>query len=296
MSPRACRRLARVLCHVYPPSWRDRYSEEFVDVLSEMVLTPRTVLDVLDGALDAWANPSGLVLGGRLRLRASVSVVWGAWIVLTAGALIFGQSTEDSPFRRADATHPVAALVYGVYEWCAHLSVVAVVVAGAPLAWALLRAAYTQRRRSAIALVLLPVAAPMAFLGVLVLIAQAVPRSTVPGVGVGPAWFAVLVVLGLLAAALCAAGPALGLRRVSASPGVLRWSLRASVPALALMSVSAAASVCYELALARSDPSFAAGYGRPWWQLAPYALVMAAAGAAAMTSIRRGVRATVPVS
>jgi hypothetical protein len=285
--------LAAALCRVYPPSWRERYGEEYAVVLSEMVLTPRAVLDVFAGALDAWAHPSGLVLRDRARLRASVSVVWGAWIVLAAGALIFGQSTEDPPFRRADAAHPAAAAAYAVYEWCAHLSVAAVCVAGAPLVWALVGAARAQRRRGPIVLMLLPLVAPPCFLAVLVAIAHAVPRSSVPGVGVGAGWFVVLVVLGLLTGAVCAASPALALRRVCPTPAALRWALRASVPALVLMGGSAVASVLYELALARSDPSFAAGYGRPWWQLAPYALIMAAACVTAAASTRRGVRATV---
>lgn len=293
MSSRTTTRVATALCRLYPPSWRERYGEEYIDVLGELRLTPRAIFDVCTGALDAWASPSRLVLRGRARLRASVSVVWSAWIVLAAGALIFGQSTEDLPFRRADAAHPVAGLAYTVYEWCAHLSVAAVCVAGAPLLWAVVRAAWAQRRRGPVVLMLLPVIAPPCFLAALVVIAQSVPRSSVPGVGVGALWFSVLVVLGLVAAALCAVGPALALRRVCPSPRALRWALRASVPALVLMGGSVVASVLYELVLAWSDPSFAAGYGRPWWQLAPYALVMAAACVTAAASTRRGVRATV---
>lgn len=293
MSSRATRRLAAVLCRAYPPSWRERYGEEYADMLGEMVLTPRAVLNVLVGALDAWACPSGLLLRGRARLRASVSVVWSAWIVLAAGALIFGQSTEDAPFRRADAAHPAAAVAYAVYEWCAHLSVAAVCVAGVPLVWALMRAARAQRRRGPVVLMLLPVIAPPCFLAALVMIAHAVPRSTLPGIGVGAGWFAVLLVLGLATAAVCAAGPALALRRVCPTPAALRWALRASVPALVLMGSAAVASVLYEVALARSDPSFATGYGRPWWQLAPYTLVISAACATAAVSTRRGARATV---
>lgn len=292
MSSPMSRRVAAALCRLYPPSWRERYGEEYADVLGELRLTPHAVVDVFRGALDAWASPNGLVLRGRARLRASVSVVWSAWIVLAAGALIFGQSTEDPAFRRADAAHPVAALAYSVYEWCAHLSVAAVCVAGVPLLGAVVGAAWAQRRRSPAVLMLLPVIVPPCFLAALVAVGQSVPRSAVPGVGVGAFWFSVLVVLGLVAAALCAVGPALALRRVCPSPGALRWALRASVPALVLMGGSAVASVLYELALARSAPSFAAGYGRPWWQLAPYALVMAAACVTAAASTRRGVRAT----
>ena len=292
MNPPASRRFVRVLCRLYPPSWRARYGEEYAVLLSEMSLTPRAIVDVLAGALDAWVSPSPVVLSGHARLRASVSVVWSAWIVLAAGALLFAQSTEDAVFRHADAAHPVNSVTYGVYEWCAHLSVAAVCLAGAPLVWAFMRAARTRQRRGPVVLMLLPFIAPPCFLVALVIITRAVPHSSVPGVGVGAAWFAVLAVLGLLAAALCAAGPVLAMRQVCPSPAVMRWVLRASIPALGLMGASAVASVVYEVALAQSDPSFAAGFGRPWWQLAPYAFVMAAACMAAITSTRRGIRPT----
>ena len=259
-------------------------------MLGELETSPRMVLDAVAGAADAWLSPSGVVLRGRARIRASVSVVWAAWIVLAAGALIFGQSTEDQPFHHANAIHPLAGVVYGIYEWCAHLSVAAVLVAGLPLAGSLIRAARAQRRARVIGLVLAPVIAPAWFLTVLVLITHAVTRSRVPGVGVGSAWFVVLVVLGLVAAVACAAGPMVAMRRVWPSDRALRWALRASLPALALMGCSALASVVYELMLAPLDPQFAAGFGRPWWQITPYALVMGGACVASIASVGRSVR------
>ncbi len=291
MTRRVSARFAGLICRLYPPSWRERYGEEYASVLGELEASPRVVLDAVVGAADAWVSPGGIVLRGRARLRASLSVAWAAWIVLAAGALIFGQSTEDPPFHHANTVHPLAGLVYGIYEWCAHLSVAAVLLAGLPLAGSLITAARAQRRTRVIALVIAPVIAPLWFLGVLVLITHAVTRSRTPGVGVGPAWFGVLVILGLVAAAACAAGPLMAMRRVWPSDRALTWALRASLPALALMSCSAVASVAYELALGRVDSGFAAGFGRPWWQITPYALVMGGACAAAITSVGRGVRA-----
>ena len=291
MSRRMSAQAAGLACRLYPPSWRERYGEEYVSVLTELPASPRTVFDALNGATDAWLSPSGVVLRGRVRIRASLSVVWAAWIVLAAGALIFGQSTEDRPFHHANVVHPLAGVVYGIYEWCAHLSVAAVLIAGLPLAASLLRAARVQRRARVIGLVLLPVIAPVWFLGVLVVIAHTVTRSRAPGIGVGPAWFVVLIVLGLVAAAACAAGPLMAMRRVWPSDRALRWALRASLPALVLMGCSAVASVCYELILAPVAPGFAASFGRPWWQITPYALLMAGACVASITSLGRGVRA-----
>lgn len=290
MRRRVTARGARLICRLYPPSWRERYGEEYVSVLTEIDASPRMVCDALVGAADAWLSPSGVVLRGRVRMRASVSVVWAAWTVLAAGALIFGQSTEDRPFDHANVVHPLAGVVYGIYEWCAQLSVAAVLIAGLPLATSLVRAARGQGRARVIGLVLLPVVVPVWFLGVLVVIAHTMTRSRVPGVGVGPAWFVVVVVLGLVAAVVCAAGPLVAMRRVWPSDRALRWALRASFPALVLMGCSALASVAYELMLTPVDPSFAESFGRPWWQITAYALVMGGACVVAITSLGRGVR------
>ena len=79
-------RAARLICRLYPPSWRERYGEEYISVLGELEASPRVVLDAVAGAADAWLSPSGVVLRRRARIRASVSVVWAAWVVLAAGA------------------------------------------------------------------------------------------------------------------------------------------------------------------------------------------------------------------
>jgi DnaJ family protein C protein 28 len=45
------------LLALYPRRWRARYGEEFLALLEDMPLSPRTVLDCLRGALDAHARP-----------------------------------------------------------------------------------------------------------------------------------------------------------------------------------------------------------------------------------------------
>jgi hypothetical protein len=52
------RRVARryavlALVRLYPPAWRQRYAVEFAALLAEQRLSPREVLDVVRGALDA---------------------------------------------------------------------------------------------------------------------------------------------------------------------------------------------------------------------------------------------------
>lgn len=43
----------RLLLKLYPRGWRSRYAEEFLAVLDEIPLTPRAIVDVVAGAVDA---------------------------------------------------------------------------------------------------------------------------------------------------------------------------------------------------------------------------------------------------
>ena len=75
-------RLTRAIVWVYPPSWRERYGDEYAALLADTGVGPRAVLDTVRGAADAWISPAATVLSGPRRLRATVSVVWWAWIAL----------------------------------------------------------------------------------------------------------------------------------------------------------------------------------------------------------------------
>lgn len=45
------------LLRLYPRAWRQRYGEEMTHVLAQQHTTPRTVLDLIAGAVDARLNP-----------------------------------------------------------------------------------------------------------------------------------------------------------------------------------------------------------------------------------------------
>ena len=45
------------LLRLYPARWRERYGEEFAEVLARQRASPGLVLDVLDGAVDAHLHP-----------------------------------------------------------------------------------------------------------------------------------------------------------------------------------------------------------------------------------------------
>ena len=283
------RPLARGLVRLYPPSWRERYGEEYLALLSDAALGPRAVLDVLRGAADAWLRPSAGVLCGTARLRATVSTVWCAWIALVAGALIYGQMTEDRPFRVYDAAHPGVGVLYRTYEVAAVLSVLVIAAGGAPLWWALVRQAVREGRRSTVALLTMPFVAPVAFLAVLIAISRIAPRSPVPGVGIGPVWFGVAALLGAAAGCLGAIAPIAALRRLTPPPALLRLAVRAAAVGTTLIGLATLAGLAYAIALrvdgGALDPTVI--YAQ---FLVPYLVVAGVAGGVAAVSLARGLR------
>ena len=75
--------LGRLLLRCYPAAWRKRYGDELLDLLSDVPLTPRTLLDVAS---------TGLGLRGREARRAvqgdSVMTFQPAWRHPTAFAVV----------------------------------------------------------------------------------------------------------------------------------------------------------------------------------------------------------------
>jgi len=59
---------ARRLIQLYPRAWRERYGEEFAEFVGDRRLSVQQVIDIVGGALDAWASPSV-----RASVRGSVA-------------------------------------------------------------------------------------------------------------------------------------------------------------------------------------------------------------------------------
>ena len=54
----------RFLLRLYPKAWRDLYGEEFVGILSAQRVTPRLLLDIIGGAVDARLQPQVRTIKG----------------------------------------------------------------------------------------------------------------------------------------------------------------------------------------------------------------------------------------
>jgi hypothetical protein len=58
------------LLRLFPRAWRDRYGDEFVDVVGQRPLSVQQAVDILMGAIDAWLSRSV-----RAGVRASAATV-----------------------------------------------------------------------------------------------------------------------------------------------------------------------------------------------------------------------------
>ena len=85
--------LARALIRLYPRAWRDRYEDEFVELMTGRPLTVAAVIDIVSGAIDA-----GLTSRARLsRLRGTQA---GGVVMINALKLSCGRTTV--PFTTRD--------------------------------------------------------------------------------------------------------------------------------------------------------------------------------------------------
>jgi hypothetical protein len=98
------------LVRLYPRAWRERYGDEFTELVQSQPFRPRLLLDILAGALDARFSPQPQVArsgagaadgGGRVmkllaigcetrRLTRSEALAWAAvQILVTVGLTLF---------------------------------------------------------------------------------------------------------------------------------------------------------------------------------------------------------------
>jgi hypothetical protein len=78
------RRLARLLLRCYPPGWRARYGAELEELISEMPMTPRVIVDIAAAGLRQRGHVARLAMNGGL-----VMTIGPAWRHPTAFA-VFG--------------------------------------------------------------------------------------------------------------------------------------------------------------------------------------------------------------
>lgn len=76
-------RLGRLLLHCYPPAWRNRYGDELLELMSDVPLTPRALIDVASSGLALRVHAARRVLQGD-----TLMTIRPAWRHPTAFAVV----------------------------------------------------------------------------------------------------------------------------------------------------------------------------------------------------------------
>jgi hypothetical protein len=145
------RREAQRLLRWYPKGWRDRYGEEFVELLiadiGERPRSRRRVADVARSGLLARLTSAGLagpVLGPVDQARVGLAtLVCATAVFVTVGVAMWSQLTIGWQWSAPTATDTGAAMM--VMSAGALILFCVAVLASAPIGWALLRRAASRR-------------------------------------------------------------------------------------------------------------------------------------------------------
>ena len=182
------RSLRPMLTRLYPRAWRDRYGEEFTELLAQCLNTPMDVVDILLGALDAHLQLlSGESLTWRVlnmlnKIRTAILIVFAAYIgFVIAGFALVGMA-DDSPMIALTRSNITLATAWIILQAAAAIALLAVVIGGLPLAITVIRRALTETH-TGLGWLLVPVIAFLVLaVYVLVVILVGFGRIHLPGV------------------------------------------------------------------------------------------------------------------
>jgi hypothetical protein len=275
--------LARAAVALYPPAWRARYGDEILTLLEDSGGGLVAVTGVAWRAVPVWVWPPEHLHDRDARMRASLATVLVAWSLLAGLGLVFAQLTQLQGFRPHG--HPVIGWSYAVFDVALAVSVLVAAIGSLPLWLVMLRRARREHSPRDVAYMLVPVAAPVTYIVVLIAGLKMVRHAS----GIGPWWFAVVTVLGFAAAGAAAAGPGLALRRLRPRGPAVRLATITAAAAVATMLTAAAASGIASTGLYLWARDFA-GY-HDAILLGGYLAVLSVAGTVALVTTARGSRA-----
>jgi hypothetical protein len=177
-------RALRSAVRLFPDSWRDRYGVEFEALLAETPPTPGAFFDVLVAAVDARLHPTGPRRRWPLaieRLRMHELIVFVAWVVFVVAGLGFQRMTEGRPFTTIVDDQPIVGLAMDAIVAGAFVSLLAVVVAGVPIALAIATSAIRAREWRQLGLLAVPAVALVVSVGItFLLLSIGAPEPTDP--------------------------------------------------------------------------------------------------------------------
>lgn len=276
-------RLARAALLLYPPAWRARYGAEVLTLLDDTGGGLTAALGVAWRAIPAWIWPPRQLHDTDERVRASLGTVLAAGVMLAGVCLVFAQLTQFQGFRAHGS--PVVAGSYAIFDVAMAACALVAAAGGLPIWLVMLRRARREHRVRETAYLMLPIAAPGAYLVTLAATARLLRGPD----GVSPSAFLAFTLLGFGAAAVACAGPILAMQRLRPRGPAVQLAIRAAGVATAAITVAAAASVTALTGLFLWARGFA-GY-HSGAMLSGYLAVVAGLVTAAAVSARRGTQA-----
>ena len=231
-------------------------------MLEQRPLSFVDTLNLLTGACDAHLHPqlgtSGMAWSERilqmfLMLRRSVLTIFCAYVGIILSGMALQKLTEYDDFQEAARTYPLVGLSFNLVIIAAVAALLAMLVGGLPVAMAVVRSALVRKRYSSLFLLIVPILAFFAFLGVTLVLERL--NGAGPHVGL---FLETLIAAALVSpAALC-----LAVLRSEISEKLLRFTLRAFALGTFSMVVILGATVTWGLGLRAFDPQlFASNEG-----------------------------------
>lgn len=167
------------LLRLYPRCWRERYAEEMLAMLEQRPLSLTDGLNLFFGALDAHLHPhlgtTSMPLYERilhmfLTLRRSLLTLFCAYVGFIVAGIGFQKLTEYSDFTEAAQANPLMGLTFNLVVIGAVVALLAILVGGLPIAFAVIRSSLARKRYGSLVLLAGPIIAFVIFLGTTLLL------------------------------------------------------------------------------------------------------------------------------
>ncbi|HEX9036251.1 MAG TPA: hypothetical protein VF808_04590 [Ktedonobacterales bacterium] len=276
----------RVLLVVCPRSFRAEFSDEMEQVFRTELLDAwrerRSVgvthhwlsaaVDIGRGAIGIHLDDIGLHYEAfrrswiMSRMRSSAITMFSAYIALVITGIGFQKLTEDIMKYGAPAAHPGIRIAYDVIVASAVFALVAVVVGGAPIAWASIRDALATRKRGVLALWAVPPISLLIWIGWTAILLNAIwPANNgvdvhhTSGLWLARSW----VMLFLLAALASVTAVAAAVSRSDIKSERYRFALRAAIAATVGMFATLAGVAAFTAQVQAFSPNSLGGLASP---------------------------------
>lgn len=184
------------------------------------------------------------------RLRTSELAVFVGWVAFVVAGIGFQKMTEDVPFRSVASGQPAIRIAFDIVAAGAVVALLGVLVAGVPIAWAILRSAIRTHRWRQLALLAVPGLSLAGGLGVLFILLKAAAEP-VPNRALVALLTFVTLLVGALASTVAVSVAAI---HGDVDPALYRRAVGPGMLVAAAMVVVLAAVVTWGVALLLTWP------------------------------------------